>query len=412
MKLIYLTNSYPFDSALDWKTNELRVFKDYFDEILVVPFFAKQEKHLAELIDGISYAKPLLNKSPLDSSPFEKIGRILSSKFLLRFIVEGWSNKVFLSKSKLQYWVLESYIISKLASSNKLKEIESQYRNKPVIFYSYWGRGTILKLAFNTKRVGHKYVSRFHGYDLYSERQKSKYLPYQKVLIRNLDLLLPCSEDGKNYLRNRSRNMAKDIFTARLGTYSKGLTPKTKEPIFRIVSCSSIIPLKRVDIIAKSLVYADFPIEWVHIGDGSQFDELKEETEQLTEYNKYVKINLLGRKHPSEVIDVYLNNHFDLFLNMSEYEGVPVSIMEALSAGIPILAPKINGIPEIVDEKVGLLISPGEITPKKVWEFIKFYNELDEKVKMQMSIDAYQRYSERCNAKTNAEILVARLLGG
>ena len=36
LKLIYLTNSYPFDSALDWKTNELRVFKDYFDEILVV----------------------------------------------------------------------------------------------------------------------------------------------------------------------------------------------------------------------------------------------------------------------------------------------------------------------------------------------------------------------------------------
>ena len=46
-----------------------------------------------------------------------------------------------------------------------------------------------------------------------------------------------------------------------------------------------------------------------------------------------------------------------LFINTSESEGIPVSIMEALSFGIPVIAPDIGGISEIITSGLnGILI--------------------------------------------------------
>lgn len=45
-----------------------------------------------------------------------------------------------------------------------------------------------------------------------------------------------------------------------------------------------------------------------------------------------------------------------MFINVSESEGIPVSIMEALSAGIPILATDVGGTSEAVQDEVGYLL--------------------------------------------------------
>jgi glycosyltransferase involved in cell wall biosynthesis len=55
----------------------------------------------------------------------------------------------------------------------------------------------------------------------------------------------------------------------------------------------------------------------------------------------------------------YSINTVDLFINVSSSEGVPVSIMEAMSFGIPVIATAVGGTPEIVSEKTGWLIEPG-----------------------------------------------------
>lgn len=49
-------------------------------------------------------------------------------------------------------------------------------------------------------------------------------------------------------------------------------------------------------------------------------------------------------------------NDFDLFVNMSLSEGIPVSIMEAISFGIPIIATNVGGNAEIVNDETGVLI--------------------------------------------------------
>ncbi len=51
---------------------------------------------------------------------------------------------------------------------------------------------------------------------------------------------------------------------------------------------------------------------------------------------------------------------FDVFLLYSNWEGFPISILEAMRAGLPVIASDVGGVKEAVDEKTGWLIPRGD----------------------------------------------------
>jgi glycosyltransferase involved in cell wall biosynthesis len=122
------------------------------------------------------------------------------------------------------------------------------------------------------------------------------------------------------------------------------------------VSCSSIYPLKQVDYIARLIFSLKENIEWVHFGDGTDFELVKSITLSAP---KNIKCKLMGYVNNQNVMKYYSSNNIDLFISSSKSEGLPVSMMEAISFGIPILAKKVGGVGEIViDEVTGFCMNP------------------------------------------------------
>lgn len=91
-------------------------------------------------------------------------------------------------------------------------------------------------------------------------------------------------------------------------------------------------------------------------GDGSF-----EATHQMaTDLGVLDRINFAG-PIPKESVPKVLREH-DIFLNTTNFDNTPVSVIEALSCGLPIVSTKVGGIPYLLEHgKTALLVQPGNV---------------------------------------------------
>ena len=90
------------------------------------------------------------------------------------------------------------------------------------------------------------------------------------------------------------------------------------------------------------------------LGEGELLDEMKDYAEKLKVADKVEFLGLQSNVYP------YLNKA-DVFCLPSEYEGVPMTLIEAMGTGLPIIASDVGGIPDmLMDQKDALLIAPKE----------------------------------------------------
>ena len=283
------------------------------------------------------------------------------------------------------------------------------FEAEEAIVYCYWYNEIALGALLLKKYFPeYKFITRCHGYDLYDFRVPGEYHPYKKFMDEKLDrVVFACNHAKKYYLDRHGK-----ADSGRYPVHHLGVPPKERVvcpagKTLKLLSCSNLLAIKRVDLIISALMLIkDFPVEWHIAGDGPEVEALQNAAKNLP---VNVKCHFMGYVPNDEYISWVKENPVDLFITTSSTEGgVPVSLSEMASFGIPCIGTDVGGIPEIVSDKNGTLLSANP-TAEEVAQAITDFYHLSSEERKQKGDNSYKLWQNSFNSETNAQRVVEML---
>ena len=385
--LILLTHNFPNQIGEEFLIDEIETISLYFDKILIVPVNSKlSESSLYDLPRNVEVQSlnPFL-KTTLNSKMIQSILRLMFHEF---FRISN--RRLFFATLKFNLALLKQCYLKALF----VKSLISM--PKQTIVYAYW-TDDLATIASFTKALTPEisFVSRAHGFDVFEEQSKFKHIFFRSFQLEKINKLLSVSEVGANHLKVKNRTYAKKIGCSYLGIKSNAQLAFDPTSCIRLVTCSRIRSIKRLELLIESLKLIEQVVEWEVIGDGEDLEKLKGLTKSLP---ANIKVNFHGNMTTHQIHEFYASKHFDFLVSLSSSEGLPVSMMEAISHGIPILSTDVGGCKEIVTEVTGLLI-PANFQLEDLAQLIK-----NCKVNAFNSIKSRQEIIQFWEAKFKSEI--------
>ncbi|OKL50229.1 glycosyltransferase [Boudabousia marimammalium] len=396
--LLMLTDSYPYDKGEEFFEQEIPYLNESFDKVVVVPVRyrvgAEQTRTLPSSTE--SY---LIPKSRV-SHPY--------------LVVLKWLPLIALERKRMVRYNFRRPITTAidLRFAANVKELYSKIQGilreirfsdyDEVVIYSYWchtgaALGVHIRDIFLADHPRVKVVSRAHAYDVDEDDTPYRYIPARKYLLTYLDRVFPISNYAAAFLHRAMPEARNKIIVARLGVPGSKPIVRHQTSPFHIVSCSHMAPYKRVGLLLDSIAELQKrgeQVYWTHIGEFNEerLEAMRAKAEQLLEPGSYA---LIGHQSNESIVNLYEESDFSLFVNVSSGEGVPVTIMEAQSAGLPVLATDAGGTKEIVIDGVNGRIIPVSSSKETIAEEIQRLMNLSRDTFEEYSIAARQGWATR-----------------
>lgn len=221
-----------------------------------------------------------------------------------------------------------------------------------------WSYRRLFILFITAKCFGKKTIWHIHGsqFDLYYKnasafekniinyglRRADKVIALSKAWKEKLETIEPHASIGvilnginvkKYQVHNRQRHIPMTVlFLGRLGE-RKGI----------------------YDILNAIKILSDENIHFILAGDG----DTNKVKEIIKKNNRQNSVEVPGWIGDSEKSDLLLKS--DLYILPSYNEGLPMSILEAMASGLPVISTPVGGIPDaVINDKNGYLITPGD----------------------------------------------------
>jgi glycosyltransferase involved in cell wall biosynthesis len=241
---------------------------------------------------------------------------------------------------------------------------------RPHIVHTHTAKaGTLGRVAARLARVPvvvHTYHGHvFHGY--FSPAKTRFFLAVERWLARGTDRLLTVSENVRQELLNlgigtseRLRVMPLgldlDRFLSCEGSQGQLRAELGIDPQALLVGIvARLVPIKRHECFlqaAAEVAQKHSGCQFLVVGDGERRVELEHLVRRLALDGR---VRFLGWRQDLERIYADL----DLVVLTSANEGSPVSLIEAMAAGKPVVATRVGGVPDLVEDGVtGLLVPP------------------------------------------------------
>jgi colanic acid/amylovoran biosynthesis glycosyltransferase len=136
--------------------------------------------------------------------------------------------------------------------------------------------------------------------------------------------------------------------------------PAVRQPPVRVLSVGRLVPVKGHAVLLAALAELlgrDVTVQATIVGDGPLRSALESSAERLGVDSHVTFAGAIGQ---DRIRSYYAEA--DIFCLPSFAEGLPVVLMEAMATGVPVVASRIMGVPELVEDGVsGVLVRPGRV---------------------------------------------------
>jgi len=182
---------------------------------------------------------------------------------------------------------------------------------------------------------------------------------FQKVVARIISRfasrLLPVSKALENGLKINGIKGEFSVVPNVVNTHVFSVDEERKADIV-FLHISNLAAVKHSDVIVRNLVklrHEGYPVKLEIGGDG----DIRPLLEQVKELDAGDYINVFPAISQKEVAEKM--SHSDCFVLFSDFETQSCVLIESLSSGKPVIAPRVGGIPEFVNNGNGILIARG-----------------------------------------------------
>lgn len=237
--------------------------------------------------------------------------------------------------------------------------------NKFDIIHAHFGPNGLLGARLKeSKTFQGKLITTFYGYDLNKYLLEKGGNAYQQLLNYG-DIFLPISDFFKNQLIALKFPSTK-IIIHKLGINPDRFALKKRRPegIIRLLSIARLVEKKGIFYAIKAFkkikkTHKGLPLEYIIVGDGEKREEY---INLIHEENLTDVVKIIGWKTQDEVRDIMNNSHIFILPSITaidgDMEGTPVSLMEAMASGMPVISTYHSGIPELIEHNISGFLVP------------------------------------------------------
>lgn len=351
MKELWLfTTRFPYGFREAFLENELPVLCECFERVIIFP--EHPEGTLRPIPPNAEVRLPI--RDPFKGA--DMMVMLWNAPVVCRLIGSLFKDAPSFRVLRRQWPYLRARIAQFIHRAQVLKkEVMPHYDPARVVVYAYWTHDWATVLGMVREAVPKlTYFSRAHGFDIHEEQNTNGWIPFRSFQLEHVQRVHCASRTGMEHLRRRHPALADRFALARLGTTDHGLGPHDPTGPLKVVSCSFLIPRKRVLLLVEALSKVRTPVRWVHFGSGVEEEQVRKAAADLP---AHVQVEFKGMMQNAEIMAWYRSHPVDVFVHLARLEGgVAVAVQEATSFGIPVIAADSGGVRELMNDRTGVLL--------------------------------------------------------
>lgn len=357
-----ITNSYPEEKVM-FSTYEFNSVLNNYNDFKILSFS--------------KFKSDTSNENVIKLKILEGLKELIFPKKIRNTIVHFKMLKYIKSKNFVEFGKnMHSYLLA----LSILRMIDISPKDS---FFSYWLTRSSSIAFYLNKLIGNSYLCQGHGSDVYI------YPPENiQQILDNSKGIITVANKNKEFLCEKYNLNEEKVKVFRLGVSSKfyndivedkrSLINGDKRCKKRFITIARYETVKGIDLLLSAIKkisehnIIENNVEFVIYGDGSKYTEYYD---YIKKHNlqKYVLLNKwIDRK--KLIIEM---NRADCYVLPSRSEGLPVALMEACAASLPIIATDVGSVSEIAIDGYNSILCK-DVSAESISEAILLFMKLDQ----------------------------------